>query len=200
MKKADLRILENADRATVEKMAERYTAIDDREKKRIYRQIAERCGDSGNFNEETQVSGAEPYRAPKWRTAVNMVSAVAVIVLAAAGVLHIFSGQIHTIPPTSNISDEGTTVSTEPQIKNTNTGNYRTYYEMTDGSWSCEGHSYKYRLVIKGHLPNAAHDSEYVYLSNIPDISFYRAAMASGLGSNSNDYFSPDEAVMVEMN
>ena len=200
MKKADLRILENAERETVEKMAERYSAIDDDEKKRIYRQISERCGTGGDFDEKTQVNGTEPYRRPKWETAVSIVSAAAVLVLAAAGTIHIFRGHGHILSPVSNTSEEESTVPTEPVIKNTYEGNFRTYYEMSDGSWSCEGHSYKYRLVIQGHLPNAAGDSEYVFLSNIPEISFERAAMASGLSSNSADYFSPDEAVMVELN
>ncbi|MBR1735896.1 MAG: hypothetical protein IJ736_02605 [Firmicutes bacterium] len=55
-------------------------------------------------------------------------------------------------------------------------------------------------MEIRGRLPNAAYDSEYVYLSNIPNISFEKAWKAGGLSSNMNDYFSPDEAVLVELN
>lgn len=39
----------------------------------------------------------------------------------------------------------------------------------------------------------------FVYLSNVPEISFERAAMAAGLSSNSDDYFAPEEAVLVEL-
>ena len=85
------------------------------------------------------------------------------------------------------------------EIKNTIAGNMKTYYEMTDGSWICGDNSYKYRLEIKGRLNNAVRDSVYVYLSNIPDISFDQAWKASGLSSNTNDYFSPEDAVLVEM-
>ena len=85
------------------------------------------------------------------------------------------------------------------EIKNIIAGNMKTYYKMTDGSWTDGDHSYKYRLEIKGRLNNAVCDSVYVYLSNIPDISFEQAWKASGLSSNSNDYFSPEDAVLVEI-
>ena len=85
------------------------------------------------------------------------------------------------------------------EIKNTIEGDLKTYYEMTDGSWICGDCSYKYRLEIKGRLNNAECDSVYVYLSNIPDISFEQAWKASGLSSNMNDYFSPEDAVLVEI-
>ncbi|MBR4201414.1 MAG: immunogenic protein [Oscillospiraceae bacterium] len=87
----------------------------------------------------------------------------------------------------------------EAKVKNTIEG-FRTYDEMTDGTWVCEGCTYQYRLVIRGRLNAAACDSEYVYLSNIPDISFDQAWKASGLSSNSQDYFSKEDAVLVEMN
>lgn len=78
-------------------------------------------------------------------------------------------------------------------------GNWKTYCKMEDGTWSCENITYQYRLEIKGRLPNAACDSVYVYLSNLPDISFEQAYKASGLSSNTEDYFSVEEAVLVEM-
>ena len=70
----------------------------------------------------------------------------------------------------------------------------------TDGTWSCDGYTYQYRLEIKGRLNNAVQDSEYVYLSNIPEITFEQAWKASGLSSDSNDYFQIQDAVLVEMN
>lgn len=87
-----------------------------------------------------------------------------------------------------------------PAVKEAIEGNLRTYTEMPDGSWECEGYSYQYRFEIRGRMPNAAMNSTYVYLSNVPEISFERAYMAAGLSSNSNDYFSPEEAILVEMN
>ena len=85
------------------------------------------------------------------------------------------------------------------EVKNTIEGNMKTYHEMTDGSWTYGNYSYKYRLEIRGRLNNAACDSVYVYLSNMPDISFEQAWKAAGLSSNTNDYFALDDAVLVEM-
>lgn len=85
------------------------------------------------------------------------------------------------------------------QYRSIRKGNIKTYYQMTDGTWFCDGYSYQYRLDIKGRLHNAACDSEYVYLSNIPEISFEQAWKASGLSSDTNDYFKTQEAVLVEM-
>lgn len=79
-------------------------------------------------------------------------------------------------------------------------GNIKTYYEMNDGTWMCDDIVYQYRLEIKGRMPNAAEDSTFVYLSNIKDISFEKAYKAAGVSSNSEEYFSPEEAVLVEMN
>ena len=85
-------------------------------------------------------------------------------------------------------------------VKNTIEGNMRTYCEMTDGTWTCDGHVYQYRLEISGRMPNAASDSSFVYLSNIEEITFDQAYRAAGISSDSDDYFSPEKAILVEMN
>ncbi len=79
-------------------------------------------------------------------------------------------------------------------------GNMKTYYEMSDGTWMCDDIIYQYRLEITGRMPNAAADSTFVYLSNIEEISFEQAYKAAGVSSSTEDYFSPEEAVLVEMN
>ena len=84
-------------------------------------------------------------------------------------------------------------------VENTIEGNMKTYYEMTDGTWRCDDHLYKYRLEINGRIPNAVVDSSFVYLSNIEEITFDQAYKAAGISSNSDEYFSPEEAVLVEM-
>ena len=68
----------------------------------------------------------------------------------------------------------------EPKVKRTIEG-MKTYAEMTDGTWTCDGRSYAYRLEIRGRLSRAACDSVFVYLSNVPEISFERAAKAAGV-------------------
>ena len=85
-------------------------------------------------------------------------------------------------------------------VRNTVEGNMKTYSEMTDGTWMCDGRVYQYRLEINGRMPNAAVDSSFVYLSNIKEITFDQAYKAAGISSNSDDYFSPEKAVLVEMN
>lgn len=87
----------------------------------------------------------------------------------------------------------------EPKVKQTFEGDLASYAEMTDGTWACDGRSYAYRLEIRGRLHSAASDSVFVYLSNVPEISFEQAAKAAGLSSNLDDYFAPEEAVLVEL-
>ena len=85
------------------------------------------------------------------------------------------------------------------EVSNTIKGNMKTYCEMSDGTWLCDGQSYQYRLTIKGRLNNAVCDTEYVYLSNQSEITFEQAWKASGLSSDTNDYFPIETAVLVEM-
>ena len=82
---------------------------------------------------------------------------------------------------------------------NTIEGNMKTYYEMSDGTWQLDGYTYMYRLEISGRQPSAVKDTTYVYLSNIENISFQKAMMASGISSNTEDYFAIEEAVLVEI-
>lgn len=81
------------------------------------------------------------------------------------------------------------------------------YYRRSDGKWATEVLAdesgtkktmvYQYRLVLHGRMPNAAMDSTFVILSNRKNITFEQAWKASGLSSNSNDYFNPEDAVLV---
>ncbi len=73
-----------------------------------------------------------------------------------------------------------------------------TYHKLDDGSFECGGYNYKYRLDISGRLNNAANDSRYIILSNTEDITFDQAWRAGGLSSNTNDYFDPRDAIIVE--
>lgn len=76
--------------------------------------------------------------------------------------------------------------------------NFVEYYEMSDGSYMTEsGDTYKYRLVITGRMHAAARDSTFVFLSNIKDIPFDRAWKAAGFSSNTNDYYKPEDAILV---
>ncbi len=73
----------------------------------------------------------------------------------------------------------------------------QTYYELSDGTWKTDDCAYQYRLVVTGRLHNAVKDTTYTILSNIEEITFDQAWKASGLSSNTEDYFSAEEAVFV---
>lgn len=92
----------------------------------------------------------------------------------------------------------GCTQNKEPEVVDTITTEFATYYEMSDGTWQAEGHSYKYRLVISGRMPNAAADSTFVYLSNVESLPFERAYKAAGISSSKADYFDVEDAVLVD--
>lgn len=75
---------------------------------------------------------------------------------------------------------------------------YVPYYEMSDGTWATADHSYKYRLEISGNpRSSSAMTITYIVLSNTQEITFGQAMMASGLSSNLDDYFAPEESVIV---
>ena len=86
-----------------------------------------------------------------------------------------------------------------PTVKETYNGSFRTYQEMSDGTWRCEGYTYAKKLVVTGRMPNAAVDSTFVYLTNLEDITFTQAYLAAGISSSTDDYFSPEDAVLVDM-
>lgn len=87
----------------------------------------------------------------------------------------------------------------EAALAETIEGNIKTYYKLSDGKWKCDDIVYTYRLEISGRISDtAAEESAFVYLSNLEEITFEQAWKAAGLSSDAKDYFSPDEAVLVE--
>lgn len=75
----------------------------------------------------------------------------------------------------------------------------KAYQSADDGTFICDGISYAYRLEITGKLNNSENDVTFVYLSNFPEITFDKAWKASGLSSDTNDYFSKEDAVLIEI-
>ncbi|PWM36216.1 MAG: hypothetical protein DBX46_04950 [Clostridiales bacterium] len=73
------------------------------------------------------------------------------------------------------------------------------YYEMSDGTWKTDEHTYRYKLEITGRLNNSTKDSTYTILSNTDRITFEQAWKASGLSSNASDYFNIEDTVIVGM-
>ena len=75
----------------------------------------------------------------------------------------------------------------------------KNYSELSNGTYSCDEHIYKYRFEISGRMPNAVKNSTFVYLSNLSEISFEQAWRASGLSSSLDDYFSEEDAILVDI-
>ena len=85
-----------------------------------------------------------------------------------------------------------------PTVVETITTELTAYDKMSNGTWQCQDQTYQYRLEISGRMHNAAADSTFVYLSNLKEITFDQAWKAAGLSSSTTDYFSPEEAVLVD--
>ena len=86
---------------------------------------------------------------------------------------------------------------TNPPSNNEEFVYQKSHYKAANGTWVCEGHTYKYRLEITGRLNNAAKSTTYIVLSNSKDITFDQTWKASGLSSLMSDYFDPEDAVIV---
>ena len=87
----------------------------------------------------------------------------------------------------------------EVTVKKTIEGSHKNYSEMSDGSWTCGNYTYKNYLEISGRIPNAIVDTTFVYLSNLEEITFEQAWKDYGFSSNMNDYFSLEDAVLVDV-
>ncbi len=83
------------------------------------------------------------------------------------------------------------------EITSTVIDEQKVYYKLSDGTYRTDGRNYKYRLEISGRMHDAATESTFVYLSNLETITFDEAWRAAGYSSNSEDYFAPEEAVLV---
>ena len=117
------------------------------------------------------------------------------------------SASVELLPP-----NETVLLGTEPYVVNTYEKTFSEnafaknevcvlvkHYEMSDGTWKTDQHTYQYRLEITGRMNNAAKDSTFVYLSNTEHISFDKAWKAAGFSSNRNDYFDSEVATLVAM-
>lgn len=86
----------------------------------------------------------------------------------------------------------------EAEIVETISTDLATYYEMSDGTWKTDDHVYQHRLEVTGEMPNTDVEATFVYLSNLESITFEQAWKAAGLSSHTADYFSVEDAVLVE--
>lgn len=71
-----------------------------------------------------------------------------------------------------------------------------TYYEMSDGTWKTDMHSYQYYLEVVGTPNNAVEAITYIVLSNRKDITFEQVWQAC-YSSDSSHLISQDEMDVV---
>ncbi len=85
------------------------------------------------------------------------------------------------------------------KIRNaTEDGVMKTYYEMEDGTWNCEGTVYQLRLELRGRMPNAVKDSMFVVLTNNAELTF-EAVSKSMYSSLFEDTKIMEGSVLVEL-
>ena len=79
-------------------------------------------------------------------------------------------------------------------------GVLKTYYEMEDGTWECDGISYPFRLVLSGRTPTAVMDSCFVVLTDNEKLTFEE--VSTSLYSSSMEYINKvmKGSVIVEWN
>jgi hypothetical protein len=75
----------------------------------------------------------------------------------------------------------------------------KTYYELSNHSWRTDEGTYKYKLELSGELPNTNSRANFIVLANKEEIAFEEALAASGLSSSTQEYFKPEEAVIVAL-
>ncbi len=88
MKRPDLKILENADKETIEKMSERYCNVDEKEAEKIYRRSIEKC--TGIIEEDAAetISGVEVITRRRRSVAVRVAAAAAAVAVCVTGTVY----------------------------------------------------------------------------------------------------------------
>ena len=77
-------------------------------------------------------------------------------------------------------------------------GIVKTYYELSDGRWECEGKKYRFRFEFYGRMPNAEKDSYFVVLTNNIKLSFEDASK-SLYSSSFEDIKKMEDSIIVKM-
>lgn len=77
-------------------------------------------------------------------------------------------------------------------------GVMKTYYEAEDGTWECDGIVYRFRLELRGRMPNAVKDSCYVVLTDNAELTFGDVTK-SMISSSFEDAKIMEGSVLVEL-
>lgn len=155
MKKLDLKILENADRQTVERLAELCPSAGERERKILWRRLESRCKDN---KYAYSVQGVEAYKSSHFRELLNAIAVCTAFILVITGSIFGLkrlkapdntlspSVEMTTAEPTETVSDDKANEQTELVLKMLNSIDY---YDKVSG-----------RLVEKGN-ENSFNDVEF---------------------------------------
>lgn len=155
MKKLDLKILENADRQTVERLAELCSSAGERERKILWRRLESLCKDK---KYAYSVQGVEAYKSSHFRELLNAIAVCTAFILVITGSIfglkrlkapyNTFSPSVEmtTAEPTETVSDDKANEQTELVLKMLNSIDY---YDKVSG-----------RLVEKGNS-NTFNDVEF---------------------------------------
>lgn len=117
-KNFDLKILENADKKTVETLSERYKAVDDKEGEIIFQKSIRKYSSEDSFDTEAQVQGVDVYCRPKWHRAAQITAAISVLLLGISGAiltLHSLRGIQDGMTNVDESNEETTTVNNAPE-------------------------------------------------------------------------------------
>lgn len=74
-----------------------------------------------------------------------------------------------------------------------------TYYENSDGTWTCKGITYSDRLVLTGTTGASQITITYYVLTNNPSDLDFRKVNSSLYSSNSNDLMKNKESIIVDI-
>lgn len=155
MKKLDLKILENADRQSVERLAELCPSAGEKERKKLWRKLESRCKDNSYAYSVQEV---DAYKRSRFSELLNMTTVCAAVVLVITGSIFGLkqlkapdntlspSVEMTTAEPTETVSDDKANEQTELVLKMLNSIDY---YDKVSG-----------RLVEKGN-GNTFNDVEF---------------------------------------
>ena len=87
-KEFDLKVLKNADKGTIEKLAERYPASSNKDKEKIYRMAMRKSANSTNTAHTDIVKGVDLYRRPKWYRHAAVAASFLIVVAGITGTFY----------------------------------------------------------------------------------------------------------------
>lgn len=116
MKKSfDLKLLEKADKKTIETLSERYQAVTDKEGEKIFQKSISKYSSEKDFDTKNQVQGVDIYCRPKWHKAAQTMAAVLALTLGISGTIFALYNASERMTNVTERSADTTAVTTESE-------------------------------------------------------------------------------------